>query len=162
MWDRDFSEECLGNLGLFNAPIMEYVASSDSARTQFHLYTIYLGFFPPISKIILLPLIFLLFSVVSYFAKLRSGLLAFLEHYWLLCKSVKQFNTAFHWDDKHFPSASFPQTSSTLLTLGRPLSAIAFSHWITLSVCLKWSPVAYKQYMKEGGGRGVMNSSSVI
>lgn len=32
-----------------------------------------------------------------------------------------------------------------LLTFGRPLSAMALSHWITLSVCLKWRPVAYKK-----------------
>lgn len=30
------------------------------------------------------------------------------------------------------------------LTFGSPFSAMALSHWMTLSVCLKWRPVAWK------------------
>jgi len=36
----------------------------------------------------------------------------------------------------------------TTLTFGSPFSSIALSHWMTLSVCLKWSPVACKREAK--------------
>lgn len=40
------------------------------------------------------------------------------------------------------------------ITFGRPISAMAFSHWITLSVCRKWRPVAWnKDRQKQEGGQ---------
>lgn len=34
---------------------------------------------------------------------------------------------------------------ANVLTFGSPFSAMALSHWMTLSVCLKWRPVACRR-----------------
>lgn len=46
------------------------------------------------------------------------------------------------------------------ITLGNPISSMAFSHWITLSVCLKCRPVAWKKHKSiRHWGKHHINSS---
>lgn len=54
-------------------------------------------------------------------------------------------------------------TNTTEITLGSPISAMAFSHWITLSVCRKWRPVAWnKNRQEQERGRAVRTGVSQL